>query len=416
MKSKQEKINKYSFGKLAGVRPAEVCYKLEQEGIAPLNMQNIIAREYAVGGEVARLMLAVLANQKFVTYNPKLCSISISFPFDEPEHVISVYINSLIDELNSARKLTLAQSFIIQSVSIGQGALLLHSKVLATFLEACAYPNIEFTLDVGDYRHLTQEKLDVLLRYGVNYLSFDISSFVKKTRWSTDVDSFLKTYKMCLNAGVDVNLNLLNSLGSECWEDFTNSLSLACELAASSISVLVAPRVNFTLSRIKDIERNTWRANEFLTRQGYQPYFIGGQKVSTKNKDNSGGRLKATNGKEVCANNGNTTLEQRLIEEQKTVTHTRGGVSGEKLASFADDKEAVDNYLYNISFCKPNKQNKFSVFSAKARSTIVGCGIGAQSTKVNTLNNQASVLVNTTDLSEYVFDINTVKRKKEQFF
>ena len=355
MNKGQQKKETYSFGKLAGKKPAEFCYKLEADGIAPLNMKNILERDHQLGEGASGAMLAILKNQKFVVENSKLCSLNILFPEDQPEHVISVYVNSLIDELNATRKIISDKCFIVESVFVGQGALLLPDKILAKFLECCAYPNVEFTLDVGKCKALTQDKMDILLKYGVNSLSFDVASFVEKTRSSTKLNDFLKIYKICLKANINVNLHLLNGLGSETWQDFTNSLGLACELSPVNLSVSTAPRQKFTQEKLKEVTRNTWRAYELLQKAGYSPYAIVGE-------------------------------------------------------------QAGEGYVYTLNYCKSAKVNKFRVFVSRGRSTVIGVGMGAESTKADHLKSDIVRLTNTADLSEYVFDINTVKRKKEQFF
>ncbi|MCL2540341.1 MAG: hypothetical protein FWE53_02795 [Firmicutes bacterium] len=354
MQNKTSNKNKYSLGKLAGTNPASVCYALEKQGIAPLNIKNILMREYALGEGAADMLLALLDNQKFVVRNNKHISLDLTFPENEPGHVQDIYVNSLIEELKTARKLITAKSFLVEAVRINKGAMLLPGKSLRALLTECGFSGAEISIDTGNYKLLTQEKLDILCACRVNWIGFDINSFNAGTKGGTDLNSFLKIYKQCLNPGLKLHLNFKKGMGSEVWQDFANSLAYLAEFMPHSVSIGTYARQKYTDARTQELVRVMWRTHEFLTEKAYKPYTIYAEKTNPQ--------------------------------------------------------------VLNMSYCQAKEQNKFNVFANKGQSTIIGCGVGAKTMLPDGLSGEVKVYQNTADLSEYVFDINGVLRKKNEFF
>lgn len=213
----------------------------------------------------------------------------------------------------------------------------------------------EITVEAGRPDTITEDKLSVLKKYGVNRISINPQTMndetLVKIGRSHDIEMIYRAYSLARKTGFEViNMDLIAGLPDETPDMFKRSLDKVIELDPENITVhsLCLKRA----ARFKMTDNELAKAeymNEMLSYtqkrmqdEGYEPYYMYRQKNSSGNLENVGYAKPGT----MNAYNVN------IMEEKQTIIALGGGgstklVSGnriERIFNFKDPLEYIRRF------------------------------------------------------------------------
>ncbi len=322
------------WGSLTGIRPTKMVYELLSKGLTERQICSILMTEYDVSAEKTDLIASIVRNQKsYVTTDPHAYNLYVHIPFCTSKCTycsfityvsgrckgkIDPYCDLLTEEIRRSQGLERELGNRVDSVYVGGGTpTALDETQLEQVLRAVDAQGREFTCEAGRPDTITNEKLEIMKRYGVTRVCVNPQSFHDKTLAligrSHSVDDFYRAYEMVKRFGFDVNIDLIAGLPEENAEDFALSLQKAIALRPENLTVHTLSRKNG--SQLKEsgrydnaaIEEMIAYSSQAVGECGYRPYYLYRQKSMLGNLENTGYSLV---GKE-CANNV-TTMEEFL--------------------------------------------------------------------------------------------------------
>ena len=299
------------WGSLTGIRPTRLAYQELQKSDA----FEPLFRELGVSEENISLVARVLAGQQGI-YERKAgnCDLFISLPFCPTKCVYCSFITAPISETHKympaylealERELEGGMSGIgtLRSVYIGGGTpFALEPEELECVLKAVARVRTngcEYTVEAGRPDVFTEEKLELLRKYGVTRICINAQSFSDRTleaigRKHTAAD-VIKAFEMARPYGFDINCDLIAGLTGETLGEFKGSVDTAISLSPENITV-------HTLclkkgAKLKEETEALAEGNlaemiaysrEKLTAAGYEPYYLYRQKYMAGAHENVG--------------------------------------------------------------------------------------------------------------------------------
>ncbi len=310
--------NEYSiklpWGSLTGVRPTKFARDLVAYGEAKEHtIPEIMARDYFVDVEKARLVGKIIKNQRGIIRNDNLVDIYVNIPIcptrcrycsfisNELARVkdkVDVYLDCLIKEINCIKDIIKRKSYIVRNVYIGGGTpSVLSAEQLDRLLEALRFPVNEFTVECGRPDTITEEKLDVLKNHGVTRISINPQTFCEATlkrigRKQKNLQ-VLNAYSMALEKDFIVNMDVIAGLPGEKLGIFKRTIKTLLELYPHNITVHTLSIKNGALLKNdkiedKDVVKMIDFAENELAKNGYHPYYIYRQKNQLKGLENVG--------------------------------------------------------------------------------------------------------------------------------
>ncbi|MBG0764548.1 MAG: radical SAM protein [Tissierellales bacterium] len=211
----------------------------------------------------------------------------------------------------------------VESIYIGGGTPSILSNSLMEDLLSYIKANIldfkEFTLEAGRTDTLTEEKLEIMAKYGVNRISINPQSFNQNTLLNLnryqDLSELERYFKLCKNKNISINSDLILGLPGENFLDFKNSLDKLIKLNPDNITVhTLSIKNNSGISKEKLMSEEELLdsynyAKSKLKSQNYQPYYLYRQKDIVENLDNIG----------YSKSNKESLYNMNMIEESQTV-------------------------------------------------------------------------------------------------
>ncbi len=342
------------WGILTGIRPVKLAGELVKKTGVVAKAQLILEDEYLISSEKADLLFKTYLYQQKVTGVPKDNSLSlyIGIPFcptrclycsftsnqvKKPE--IDRYLEALFEEIEFAGKAASDDGYEIESIYIGGGTptSLDENQLEALLQKVREHFDLthikEFTVEAGRPDTITEGKLDIMQRYGVDRISINPQSMKQETldligRAHTvkDVERAFALAK--LHGPQIINTDIIAGLPGEDFEDFKYSLESIIGLAATNITLhtLAVKRA----SRLKEMDeefnyRNEELREEMLTyamqrlrESGYRPYYLYRQKHTSGNTENIG----------FCRDDAASVYNIRIMEEAQSILALgAGGIS-----------------------------------------------------------------------------------------
>ncbi len=371
------KIN-FSWGVMCGIRPAKNVRELLEAGYTKKETADIFKNVYEVSEEKTELAIRVAENEKKLLENIGENSVSlyIGIPFcptrcvycsfvSADMRVSGRYMNEFVDklllEIDKTAEIIDKLGAYTETVYIGGGT--------PTTLSAEQFEMIferlesrldtsgikEITVEAGRPDTITEDKLSVLKKYGVNRISINPQTMndetLVKIGRSHDIEMIYRAYSLARKTGFEViNMDLIAGLPDETPDMFKRSLDKVIELDPENITVhsLCLKRA----ARFKMTDNELAKAeymNEMLSYtqkrmqdEGYEPYYMYRQKNSSGNLENVGYAKPGT----MNAYNVN------IMEEKQTIIALGGGgstklVSGnriERIFNFKDPLEYIRRF------------------------------------------------------------------------
>ncbi|MGN1116308.1 MAG: coproporphyrinogen dehydrogenase HemZ, partial [Candidatus Ornithomonoglobus sp.] len=349
---KIRKIN-FSWGVMCGIRPAKNARQLYEEGYNEREVRDIFRNVYEVSEEKTELALTVAANEKQLLENIGKNSVSlyIGIPFCPTRCVycsfvstdirvsgkyMAEFVDKLELEIEKTAEIIRNNGLYVENIYIGGGT---PTTLTAEYFERIfrnLYDSfdlgrlIEFTVEAGRPDTITEEKLRVLKKYGVNRISINPQSMndaiLKKIGRSHSVDMIYDAYEAVRKIGFDViNMDLIAGLPDETPEMFENSLDKVIALKPENITVhslCLKKKAYFKmtdneLAKSEYMNRMLSYTQKRMSDEGYAPYYMYRQKNSSGNLENVG-----------YAKSGTMSVYNvNIMEEKQTIIAMGGGGS-----------------------------------------------------------------------------------------
>lgn len=321
------------WGILTGIRPSKVAYELLVKNTEE-DAKSILQKRYLLSENKAELAIRVAKNEGEILKmsDNSTCSLYISIPFCPSRcsycsfisyatprlfELIPDYINKLTKEINATLENIKNQGLRVLSVYIGGGTPTVLSEnqleaVLQTIYNSIDVSKlIEFTLEGGRPDTITDKKLEIAKRYGINRISINPQTLndevLKSIGRHHTVNDFFEAYKVVQNSNIKfVNTDLIAGLENDSFESFKNTVDNIIKLSPANVtvhsfSVKKSAQIlkdNADIYKIADdyaIESVDY-AYKALTDNGYEPYYMYRQKNTVCDLENVGYAKKGTFG------------------------------------------------------------------------------------------------------------------------
>lgn len=349
---KIRKIN-FSWGVMCGIRPAKNARQLYEEGYNEREVRDIFRNVYEVSEEKTELALTVAENERQLLENIGKNSVSlyIGIPFCPTRCVycsfvstdirvsgkyMAEFVDKLELEIEKTAEIIKNNGLYVENIYIGGGT---PTTLTAEYFERIfrkLYDNfdmgglIEFTVEAGRPDTITEEKLKVLKKYGVNRISINPQSMndvtLKKIGRSHSVDMIYEAYEKARKIGFNViNMDIIAGLPDETPEMFEKSLDKVTALKPENITVhslCLKKKAYFKmtdneLAKSEYMNRMLSYTQKIMNDEGYVPYYMYRQKNSSGNLENVGYAKPGTM----------SVYNVNIMEEKQTIIAMGGGGS-----------------------------------------------------------------------------------------
>ena len=351
-------VHRPAWGALTGVRPGKLMTPLLKSGMSGEAAVREFEEKYDVSPERAELCLetsrvtlaaeASLAPEDICLYVgipfcPTRCAYCsfVSQSVEKSMKLIEPFVAALFEELRATAAEVRALGLRVVSIYMGGGT---PTTLSAPQLDAlCALLAEEFdlsalreyTVEAGRPDTITDEKLAVLRRRGVDRISVNpqtmsdaVLDVIGRRHTAADIVDALGKVRRA--GGFDVNMDLIAGLPSDTPEGFSETLSRVLALAPENITVHTlslkkGSRITLegaALPTAAEVAAMLDAAHSALTAAGYSPYYLYRQKFMSGGFENvgwaKGGRINLYN---IC-----------IMEELCSILAMGGGGSTKLIA------------------------------------------------------------------------------------
>lgn len=326
------------WGSLTGVRPTKLAYELLRENgdikAAVAQLRDV----FMVSDEKAKLTEEILNVQRgYYGFDEHAVNLYVHIPFCvskcsycsfitdilTPKYpYVKDYVGALIKEIRSTVDFLTEKGYRIASVYVGGGTpTALDSDSLARVLQAAYCGKVEYTCEAGRPDTITEEKLEVMARYGVTRVCINPQSLCDETlnrigrRHSAD--DFYAAFNHARRFGFDINTDLIAGLEGESCDTFCRTVESIVSLKPENVTVHTLSRKNGSqliqsgkkcdIDYYAEVGRMVENSHRMLSAAGYLPYYTYRQKRMVGNLENTGYCLP----NKQCFNNI-TTMEECL--------------------------------------------------------------------------------------------------------
>lgn len=313
------------WGNLVGIRPTKIAYGLLEEGKSRQEILEHYSREYLTSEEKAELAVDIAERERKllagihyqdgyslyigVPFCPTTCLYCsfTSFPIGGYRKMSDAYVDCVVREMEYVAEVY--RDRILDSVYIGGGTpttlepgqldrLLGKLKSLFDFRTVK-----EFTVEAGRADSITDEKLQVLTRYGVSRISVNPQTMKQETLdiigRRASVKQVEEAYGLARRVGFDnINMDLILGLPGETAADVRHTIDRVVELAPDSLTVhsLAIKRASKLnqwiqengVSTLRNTDETMRIAAEGAAKLGLLPYYLYRQKNMSGNFENVG--------------------------------------------------------------------------------------------------------------------------------
>ena len=364
------------WGVMCGIRPAKNVREFIEAGYDENEIKEILSHIYEVNEEKAELAYTVAKNEELLLKKIGKNSVSlyIGIPFCPTRCLycsfvstdirvsgkyMSEFVEKLLLEIDKTAEIIEKLSYIVENIYIGGGTPTTLSeemleKVLNRLKEKFSFSNLrEFTLEAGRVDTITEEKLKIAKKYGVNRISINPQTMndetLKRVRRSHDSKMIIKTYEIAKNVGFDViNMDLIAGLPGESFEMFKYSLDEIIKLNPENITVhsLCLKRAasmrhsDESFAEAKIMNEMLSYTQKRMKETGRKPYYMYRQKNISGNLENVGYSY------DDCMSAYNINI----MEEKQTIIAMGGG--GSTKLVLKDSIERIFNFKDPLEYIR----------------------------------------------------------------
>lgn len=378
--SAAQNIKKVSipWGALSGIRPAKVVRQMKESGMSYAQIQLELREIFGVAEDKIELAIEVAKKEYEILKGLQENSVSIyvGIPFCSSrclycsfvssdlrtnQRYVDDYITLLGQEIKKTSEIVQKLGFYVENIYIGGGTPTSISEEQLAFLLNALHQSFnlsnlkEFTLEAGRADTITEEKLIIAKRFGVDRISINPQTMNDDTLVRV---GRLHTAKMAEDAfymarkcGFEhINMDLIAGLPGENIDIFKNSVDRVIGLDPESITVhsLCVKRAaalrwsQYHLAQAKEMEKMLHYVQVRMGETNRSPYYMYRQKNISGNLENVG------YAKEGCYSFYNVNI----MEEVQNIIAVGGGgasklVKGdriERIFNFKDPCEYIRRF------------------------------------------------------------------------
>ena len=323
-------MNDYSkiapWGDLVGIRPVKRVVNMLENGLDEQTVRKILKEEYSVSDKKIKLALDIAKTEMEVIQKipQKTVSLYIDIPFcpskcvycsfasmpvSEMKNFVEPYLNALYLELDTIYKIITDLDLHVVSVYIGGGT---PTSILSLELDNLLYKItntfdlskcLEFTIEAGRPDTITESKLDVMKKYGVDRISINPQTMNDETLKiigrKHSVKQIYDAFALAQNYDFKcINMDVIAGLPKETVSDFRYTIDAITDLNPENITVHTmsikrAAKLNHdqdfaSLPGSYDVDAMVDYAHEKLSFCGFSPYYLYRQKNILGNLENTG--------------------------------------------------------------------------------------------------------------------------------
>ena len=347
---------KPAWGALTGVRPGKLLAGLINSGLSEREALAEFIAQYDVSEDRAELCLATtretlkadasmgerdICLYVGIPFCPTRCSYCsfVSQSVERSMKLIPPFFEALLKELEATAKQVNELGLRPVSLYMGGGTpTTLNAQqldILCGRLEQCFDLSAlrEYTVEAGRPDTITEDKLRVLRRHGVDRLSVNpqtmddrVLELIGRRHTAEDIVRALETVRSV--GGFDVNMDLIAGLPGDSAEGFMETVEKVLALGAENITVhtlSLKKGSKITLEGIsipsaEEVSRMLDYAGRRLSGEGYAPYYLYRQKFMSGGFENVG-----------WARDGRVNLYNIVIMEELRSIIAMGGGGSTKL-------------------------------------------------------------------------------------
>lgn len=314
------------WGNLVGIRPVKRVVKMMNDGLCDEKIETVLKQDFAVSSEKTALAMKIakieLEVMKTIPKNAVSLYIDIPFcpskcvycsfasmPVSEMKDFIEPYLNALYLELDKIKIIVTDLNLEIVSIYIGGGT---PTSILSLELDNLLYKITrtfdlsslrEFTIEAGRPDTITESKLEVMQKYGVDRISINPQSMNDKTlemigRKHT-VEQVYKAFELAKQYNFKcINMDVIAGLPKETVSEFAHTIDAVTDLEPENITVHTmsikrAAKLNQDrdfagLPEDFDVAEMISYAHGRLQNTGYEPYYLYRQKNILGDLENTG--------------------------------------------------------------------------------------------------------------------------------
>ncbi len=366
------------WGISTGIRPAKTARMMLEESAPDDKILKYMQDEFFITPKKARLSLDV-AKKEYELLNKRVkngVSLYVGVPFcptrcaycsfisqavAHNERFIEPYVDALIKEIEATAYMAQELGFKAETVYFGGGTPTTLSPknldILIKRIKECfdITSLSEFTVEAGRPDTFTEEMLHVLSENGVSRISINPQTMNQKTLDKIgrrhSVEETVAAFEMARRCGsFSINADIIAGLPDEGIEDFRRTVTEICALNPDAVTVHTmylkrAARLISDFEKLRfasDMDDMVQLSYDFLTKSGYNPYYLYKQKNTLGNLENVG-----------FSKEGHESLYNiYIMEEVQTILAMGGGAStkmvkGDRIERVFNPKEASD-YINRI--------------------------------------------------------------------
>lgn len=256
---------KAPWGNLVGIRPVKRVVQMMQDGLTEEKIRWILQNEFYVNQEKTSLAITIAKTElqvmQSIPHNAVSLYIDIPFcpskcvycsfasmPVSQMKDFIEPYLNALYAELDKIKTIVSDLGFVIVSIYIGGGT---PTSILSIELDNLLYKITktfdlshlqEFTIEAGRPDTITESKLAVMRKYGVDRISINPQTMNDKTleiigrKHSVKqiYDAFELAQKFNFKC---INMDVIAGLPKETITEFMHTMDLVTEMNPENITV-----------------------------------------------------------------------------------------------------------------------------------------------------------------------------------
>lgn len=357
------------WGGLIGVRPTKVVKRLHQLGYSYEKIKSILEELYLVTDEKAELLIKIY-RKEIELMNSKATSLYIGIPFCptkcrycsfasfEIESPVGVryykgFVETLLKEVELTGKLIKDADMRIESIYIGGGtpSTLTEEDLEALLIAVDTHIDKthlrEFTFEAGREDSITEKKLLIAKKYGVDRVSLNPQTFnaetLEKINRKLDMENFERCFHIMKNLGFIVNMDIILGLPGEGEAEILKTLETIEgydieNLTVHSLALKKASVLFKDMDReVTELSRNIVeeRIAALLKRNQLEPYYIYRQKNSADWGENVG---YAKLGFESIFN-------MEMIEENQNTIGIGGGAITKKITRSENERDEIVRFV-----------------------------------------------------------------------
>ncbi|MGL5541958.1 MAG: coproporphyrinogen III oxidase [Fusobacteriaceae bacterium] len=357
------------WGGLIGVRPTKVVKRLRSVGYQYSEISDILQKVYLVTLEKAELLIKIY-QKELELMNSEATSIYIGIPFCPTkcrycsfasyeiggpvgERYYAGFVDTLLREIELTGKLVKDKNMRIESIYIGGGTpSTLREKDLERVLQA-VNTHIdrthlrEYTFEAGREDSITEEKLEIAKKYGIDRMSLNPQTFnegtLEKINRKMDLENFDRCYHKMKELGFIINMDIILGLPGESDREIVETLNMIEQYDIENLTVhsLALKKASVLFkdenTEVNSISRETVeeRVNQLLERRGMHPYYIYRQKNSADWGEYVG-----------FAKTGYESLfNMEMIEENQNTIGIGGGAISKRISRDHESRDEIERLV-----------------------------------------------------------------------